>query len=79
MNLPNIWAAKAKSCQAKNVERNTKLVQKGQGNKEYKERAAKLGNDQTDKVSYDNMDYGDEFNDDEEERYARENYGGKSS
>ena len=25
------------------------------------------------------MDYGDEFNDDEEERYAKENFGGKSS
>ena len=59
---------------------NTGLSQKyKEQNAEYKERAAKLGNDKTDKVSYDNMDYGDEFNDDEEERYAKENFGGKSS
>jgi|APSaa5957512535_1039671.scaffolds.fasta_scaffold428959_1 hypothetical protein len=33
-----------------------------------------MGTDKGDAVSYDNMDYGDEFNDDEEERYANENY-----
>ena len=44
-------------------------------NKQYKERAAKLGTDKDEKVSYDEMDYGDEMNDEEERRYARENFG----
>ena len=30
---------------------------------------AKLGYTQNNKVSYDEMDYGDEFNDDEEKKY----------
>ena len=51
-------------------------------NKIYAERAKKLGTDKIeegDGVSYDNMDYGDEFNDDEEERYANETYGKKKN
>ena len=38
-----------------------------------------MGTDKVEEVSYDNMDYGDEFNDDEEARYAKETYGGKKS
>ena len=34
-----------------------------------------MGTDKNDRVSYDEMDYGDEMNDEEERRYAKENYG----
>ena len=46
--------------------------------KEYQERVKKLGLDQK-KAKYDEMDYGDECNDQEERRYAKEEAGDQES
>ena len=44
-------------------------------NEQYKKRQKDRGEDKQEKVDYDEMEYGDEFNDDEEARYRKENYG----